>query len=108
LLLVESGVDENIGKDIHRHREILLQYLGIIDGMLTTGMSIQRPAYRVKLLRYLAGGTGFCAFKGHMLQKMREAVVLLRFETATDIHPYADSDRRRILHRVRGDSESIR
>ena len=76
---IHSRVEQQVAKQIHRTRQMLGYYLGIIAGAFLCGKRIDLPAERIHLDRNFLCGAVLRAFKEHMLHKVRKAALLRRF-----------------------------
>jgi hypothetical protein len=71
---VEGRVHHHIADDIHSQRQILLQHLGVIGGVLARRIGVERAADGLDLLGDVLRAAPRRAFEQHMLDQMGDAV----------------------------------
>mmetsp|Transcript_27330 Transcript_27330/g.66470 ORF Transcript_27330/g.66470 Transcript_27330/m.66470 type:complete len:354 (-) Transcript_27330:110-1171(-) len=106
-ILIEVGILEDVGKDLHCLSSIFLKNAGKKYGLLPGGISVQVTTHVLNLHLQSRLGAGFGPFEEHVLKKVSNSVVLLSFVAAAGIHPNSNGDRftstglRRHTHTVR-------
>ena len=88
-LLIKSRAQGQIGKNIHRQLEILVDHLGIEAGAFLTGKGIQLSAHHVHFFGDLPGSTVLRAFEYHVLDKVTQAVFFGQLVHTAHLHPHA-------------------
>ena len=79
LVGVEHGLGQDVGQDVERLRPVILEDAGVIGGGLHAGRGIDLAAGGFDLLGDGLGGAPFGALEGHVLEEMRDAVLLRQF-----------------------------
>ena len=80
----------DVGEDIHRQGQILVDDLGVIIRAQLAGGGVELPADAVHFLGDLPGGALARALEGHMFHKMGKAVFPGGFQHAPRLHPRPD------------------
>ena len=96
LRLIHRGVDHQVGEDVHRQFEVLVNHLGVEAGAVAAGEGVELTADGVHFLGNLAGGALFGALEYHVLQEVAKAALLGRFHHGADVHPRADGHRAQV------------
>ena len=76
LLRLEGGVRQDVADDVGTQRGVLLQQLDVVRRLLTRGVGVDVAAHRLDLLGDLRRGAAFGALERHMLQEVRDAVLV--------------------------------
>ena len=88
-LLIEDGPKRQIGKNIHRKPEILVDHLGIKAGAFLAGKGVQLAAHHVHFFSDLPGSAVLCSLEDHVLDKVAQAVFFGQFVDAAHLDPHA-------------------
>src|SRR4030095_4053588 len=75
LLSVETRMKKNIGQKIDRQRQIFVEYLGVIAGVVFRSKGVEPATHGVHLFGNLRRATPFRAFEEQMLDKVGDAVL---------------------------------
>ncbi len=97
---VESGLGQNVGQDVERERHVVLEHSRIVSGAFGAGRGIEIAADRLDLLGDLAGRTPPRALERHVLEKMRNAVLVMKLVAAAGSDPYAERCRLQMRHGI--------
>ena len=87
---VESGLGQNVGEHVERQRHVVLEHARIVGGAFGAGRGVQIAADRLDLLGDLTGRAPPRALERHMLEEMRNAVLVMKFVAAAGSDPYAE------------------
>ena len=90
LCRIKCGIGENIGENINRQRHVRSERARVIGCIFCIGFSIHFAADGFDLFSNLQGIAARCAFKRHMFEKMREALLfapLLLLTIYYGVHP---------------------
>ena len=82
ILVAEHAVQHQVGQNIHGERQVLVQHLRVEAHQFLGGEGVQIAADGVHRARDLLGGPVGGALEQHVLDEVREAVLLLRFRGA--------------------------
>ena len=93
LLLVDGGAGDQVGQDIHRQGQILVDHLGVEAGAVAAGEGVELTAHGVHLFGNLPGSTLHGSLENHVLQEVAQAVLLRLLHHRADMHPRADGNR---------------
>ena len=100
LLRIKCRIGEDVGEDIERKRHVGAQNAGIIGGRLGRGGGIEIAPYRFDLLRDLARGAARRALEGHVLEEVRDAVLVGALVAAAGADPDAQRGGLQVRHGV--------
>ena len=89
----ESWVENHIGEDIDRHRQVLVQHPSVIGRVLACRVSIERAPERLDLIGDLFRGSLLRPLEHHVFEKMADAQQLARLVTRSPTNP--NTNRRR-------------
>jgi hypothetical protein len=84
----EDGIEGEVGEDVEREREVLVQNFSVETDELFAGEGVEAAADGIDFARDVFGGAGLGAFENHVLDEMRDAV----FRTLFDARAAADPD----------------
>jgi hypothetical protein len=84
---LEGRVLQDVGEDVEREGDILLQHLGVVGGAFARGIGVEMAADRLDLLGDGERAAPFGALERHVLEKMGDAVDLGRLMPGADIDP---------------------
>ena len=102
LLRVEGGMAEDVANDVGAERQILLQHLDVVGGLLARGVGVDVPAHRLDLLGDFGGAAPLGALEGHVFEEVGDAVLRCRLvaraggDVGTErggfhpVHPFGD------------------
>ena len=105
---IEGRVQQDVGENVERERQILLQHLGVIRRAFARGIGVEVAADRLDLLGDRAGAAPLGALERHVLEKMRDAVDLRRLVPCADIDPQPERDRVHGIDAVGDDAQPVR
>ncbi len=101
LVRLEGGIGEDVGEHVERERHVGLQHPRIIGRGLGRGAGIEVAADRLDLLDDLARGAPRRALERHVLEQMRDAVLVRLLVAAADAGPDAERRGLEMGHRRR-------
>ncbi len=104
--LVERGIRKDVGQHVERKRHVGAQHARIVGRGLDRGGRIEIAAHRFDLLRDLARATPRGSLERHVLEEMRNAVLVRPFVPASDADPDAERSGLQMRHRVRHHDET--
>ena len=104
----ESRSQNQVREHIERNRQVLIEHLGIEASHFLGRKGVEHSANRVHRLRDSFGCPPLGALEDHVLNEMREAVILRRFTARSRSQPDAHRDRTHVRHLLRDDYESVR
>ncbi len=96
----EGGIGEDVGQHVERQRHIRLQHPGVVGRGLGRGAGVEVAADRLDFLDDLARRAPRGALERHMLEEMRDAVLVRLFVTAADAGPYPERRGLQMRHGV--------
>jgi hypothetical protein len=88
---VKGWMRDQIGENVHRHRQVLVEHLHVIAGILLRSEGIELPANRVHFLGDAFGGPPIGALEQHVLDEVRDAGVCGGFVARPSRQPHADA-----------------
>ena len=97
---VESGLGQNVGQHVERERHVVLEHARIVSGALGAGRGVEIAADRLDLLGDLTGRAPPRALERHMLEEMRNAVLVMKLVAAAGSDPYAERCRLQMRHGI--------
>jgi len=106
LLRLEGRVSENVRENIERERNVDAQHAGKIGRALDARRGIEVAADRLDLLGDLPRGAARRALERHVLEEMRNAVLVLALVAAARADPDAERGALQVRHRVGDDREA--
>lgn len=86
---VEGGVLKDVAEDLHSLGDVLLEHLGVVDGLLTRGVGVEVATHVLDLHLELSLSAVGGALEGHVLEEVRDTVVLLSLVSAAGVDPHA-------------------
>ena len=104
---IELGTKDEIGDDVERDREMLVENFGVEADLFLGGEGVEHAANGIHFAGDGFGGTALSAFENHVLEEMSEAVFGGGFAAGTIANPDADGDGADVLHRLGDDNESV-
>ncbi|MNC85040.1 hypothetical protein D3C83_06120 [compost metagenome] len=104
----ERRVHDDVRQDLDRQRQVLVEHLDVIAGVLLRGEGVHLAADRINRLRDVFGRARGGALEEHVLDEMRDAALLLRLVPGAAREPHADADRPNVRHPLREKTEAIR
>src|SRR5689334_8376128 len=108
LVGIECGFGEDVGQHIERERHVRLHGAGVIGGHLDAGRSVELAADRLDLLGDLPGRAPLGALECHVLEEMRNAVLLGLLVATAAADPHAERRGFEMRHRVGDDDKAGR
>jgi len=105
LLGVEGRIGQDVGQDVERQRHVGAQHPGVVGGGLDAGRGVEVAADRLDLLGDLAGGAPRRALERHVLEQMRDAVLVTMLVAAARSDPHPERGGLQMRHLVGDDHE---
>ena len=96
----ERGIGEDIGEHVERQRHVRLHHPRIIGGGFGRGAGIEIAADRLDLLDDFARAAPGGALERHVLEQMRDAVLVGLFVAAADPRPHPERRGLQMRHGV--------
>ena len=106
LLAIESRLRKNVGQHVERQRHVGLEYPRVIGGGLGAGRGVEIAADRLDLLGNLPGAAPPRALERHVLEEMRNAMLVAALVAAAGIDPNAERGGLEMRHRVGHDGDA--
>ena len=103
---LEGGVGQDVGKHVERQRHVGLHHPGIIGRGLGRGAGIEVAADRLDLLDDLARGAPRRALERHVLEQVRDAMLVRLLVAAADAGPDAERGGLEMGHVVGDDGQA--
>ena len=98
VLGAERRVADDIGEDVDRERQMLVEDFDVVARVLLGGERVELPADGVNRLGNILGRAAGGALEQHVLDEMRDAPALSRLVAGAPGEPYADADRADLRH----------
>ena len=108
LFRIERRIGQNVGEHVERQRHVGPEHARIIGGHLHAGRRVEIAADRLDLLGDLPGGAPRRALERHVLQEMRDAVLVLALVAAAAADPHAERGGFEVRHGIGDDHEAGR
>ncbi len=105
---IEARMRQDVGEHVEPERDVGLEHAGVIGGHLDAGAGIEVAADRLDLLGDLARGAARRALERHVLEEMRDAVLVRRFVAAAAPDPDAERSGLQMRHRIGDHDQSGR
>jgi hypothetical protein len=83
LLRVEDAVRQDVGQNVDGERHVVLEHAGVVGGGLDAGGGVDLAADRLDLLGDLASTARVGALERHVLEQMRDAVLVVALSSAS-------------------------
>ena len=104
----ERRVADDVGEDVDRQRQVLVEDLDVVAGVFLGGERVELAADRVDLpARCLPRDRLAGALEQHVLDEMRDAAALSRFVPRPARQPDADADRADLRHPLGENAEPV-
>ena len=103
---VEGRLGQDVGEHVERERHVGLEHAGVIGRVLGAGRGVEIAADRLDLLGDLPRGAPPRALERHVLEEMRDAVLVAPFVAAAGIDPDAERGGLEMRHRVGHDIDA--
>ena len=103
--LVEGRVGEDVGQDVEREPGVVGEEMRIIGGLLDAGRGVEVAAGRLDLLGERAGRAAARALEGHMLEQVRQALLVGGLVARAGSDPYAERGGFQMRHAVGDDAQ---
>ena len=103
----ERRVQHDVGQDVHRQRQMLVEHLDVVAGVFLRGERVELAADRIDRLRDVLGRPRRRALEQHVLDKMGDAAALGRFMPRPARQPDADADRAHLRHLLGEKTEAV-
>ena len=98
---------QDVGKNIEREANILFQHAGIVGRGFEAGRRIEFAADRLDLFRDGNGRAPCGALERHVLEEMRDAVLVRRFVACPGTNPDPERNRLDVRHVMRHDPQAV-
>ena len=105
---LEQRVQHDVGEDVERALDVRLQHPRVVGGHLLAGIGVDVAADVLDLLGDPPRGPGRRALERHVLEEVRDAVLLDPLVPAAGGEEDADRGRAQPRHRLDGDPEAVR
>jgi hypothetical protein len=104
---IEIGVEHDVGEQIERHGEMLVQDLGVETGVFLGGEGVDLSADRVDGQGDFLGAPIGRALEQKMLNEMRDTVLGRRFVPRAFFEPNSHRNRAEVRHPLGHDRETV-
>src|SRR5690606_20139257 len=105
-LRVEGGAGEDVRENVERERHVLAEDARVVTGVLEARGGVEIAAGVLDLLDDLARVAARRSLEGHVLKKMRDAVLVRLLVARAGADPDAERGRAQMVHAV-GDDRKI-
>ena len=105
---VKLGVLKDITDDINGLGDVLLEALGVVDGLFSGRVSVEVGTNVFDLELQSVLGTTARTLEGHVLEEMSGSIGGIGLRPGTSIYPDTDSSGLSVGMRLRSDRETIR
>ena len=105
---IEQGVVEDVAEDIDGERHVFLEDARIVGRRLDTGRGVDFAAYRLDFLGDLRRRALRRALERHVLEKVRQAVLVVPFRARSGADPDAEGGAFQVLHVMGDDGQAGR
>src|SRR6516165_11178034 len=106
LLGIERWIGEDVGQHVKRKRHVSPQNARVVGGCLNRGCRVEVAADRLDLLRDLTGGAPRSSLERHMLEQMRDTMLVWPRVAAAGTDPHAKRGGLQMRHRVSDNNEA--
>ena len=106
LFLDERGMHDDVRQQIDGERQVLVEHLDVVAGVLLRGERVELSADRVDRLRDVLGGARVGAFEEHVLDEMGDAAERIGLVTRPARQPHADRHRPNLRHRLGDEAQA--
>jgi hypothetical protein len=103
----ERRVEDDVGKDVERQRQMLVEDLDVVARVFLRGKSVELSADRVDRLGDVFRTPGRRALEQHVLHEVSDTALLGRFVARSAGQPDADADRADLCHPLGEDTEPV-
>ena len=100
LLRIEGRIGQDVGQHVERERHVGLEHARVIGGGFDRGAGVEIAADRLDLLGDLARGAPRGALERHVLEQMRNAVLVRPLVAAAGADPDAERGGLQMRHRI--------
>ena len=107
LLRREGGMGEDVAQDVGGERQVVLQHLGVVGGVLPRRVGVEVAADILDLPRDGGGVALLGALEGHVLQDVGDAVLLGAFVPGAGMDIGADRGGLHAGHGVGNDGQAV-
>ncbi len=108
VLLGEPRIEHQVGQDVEGLGEVLVQDLGVEADQFLAGKGVEVAADGVHRARDVFGGAMGGALEEHVLDEVRDAVLLGRFLAGPGVDPHAHRDRAHVGHGFGNHADAVR
>ena len=108
LFRLEGRIGEDVGQHVERERHVGAQHARIVGGAFDAGRGVEVAADRLDLLGDLPRGAPRRALERHVLEQMRDAVLVGVLVAAAGADPHAERGALQMRHGVGDDHQAGR
>ena len=108
LARIEGRVQEHVGKNVDRQRNVTVDDFGVVAGRFFIGESVEIAADAVHRLGDGAGRSAFGTLEEHVLDEVRDAALFGTFRGRTDVGPNAERSGANGRHPFGQDADAVR
>ena len=107
ILGIEGRVEDDVGEHVERQRQMLVEHLDVVAGVLFGGEGVELAANRVDLLGDVLGGPGPSPLEQHVLDEVGNAATFGGLVPRTAGQPDTNADRPNLIHRLGQNPEAV-
>jgi hypothetical protein len=108
VLVAEERMEHQVGDHIEGQRQVLVEHLGVEADQFLGGEGVQVAAHRIDGAGDIFGGAVGGALEQHMLDEVRDAVLLGIFAAGAGADPDAHGDGAHVRHGLGDHAHAIR
>src|ERR1700722_16452502 len=107
ILIAEERMEHQVGQHVESPRQMLVEHLGVETDQLLGGEGVQVAADGVHRARDIFGGAVGSALEQHVLDEVRNAVLVGSLTARTGADPYSYGDGADMRHDLADDAHAI-
>ena len=107
VVFLERGVKDDVGEDVERERQVLVEHLDVIAGVLFGGEGVELPADRIDFLSDVFGRAAGRALEEHVLDEVGDAAALVGLVARAARQPHPDADGTDVRHGLGDESKAV-
>ena len=104
---LNAGLQHDVGEDVDGERQVLVEHLDVVAGVLLRGERVELAADRVDRLRDVLGRPRRRALEQHVLDEVGDAAALGGFVARSARQPDADADRTDLRHPLGENAKAV-
>ena len=108
IALAQQRTADEVGEDLDRERQVRVEHVGLIAGVVAAGEGVEAAAPDLELQRELLGGAALGALEHHVLEQMGDAHLLAALVGAGRAHLEAGGRRADARQLLGEDDEPVR